>query len=109
LGILVYGPRAKQDNALIMLVARVFQLSKLIQIRDLGGAYNLNMLVTSLNRSYVMRAYRPWLLDERLAFLQHAKSIIQRSGIPVSLPLSRNGSCFIGTSLQTSLAKSHNG
>jgi len=86
LGILAYGPRAERDDMLLALVARVFHLSKLIQARDLGGAYNLNILLGTATGPYVLRAYRPWVLDERLAFLQHVKYIIQRSGLPVPLP-----------------------
>ena len=88
LGILAYGPRAARDDVLLALVARVFHLSKLMQARDLGGAYNLNILLETATGPYVLRAYRPWVLDERLVFLQHTKHIIQRSGLPVPLPLS---------------------
>jgi len=94
LGILPYAPRAKKDEALITLVSRVFQLGKLLHTKDLGGAYNLNILLVTSTNHYVLRTYRPWLLDERLVFLQHTKHIIQLSGIPVPLgPASSGRAC----------------
>jgi Ser/Thr protein kinase RdoA (MazF antagonist) len=61
-----------------------------------GGAYNLNILLETATGPYVLRTYRPWVLDEHLAFLQHLKYIIQRSGLPVPLPLSSStGETFV--------------
>jgi Ser/Thr protein kinase RdoA (MazF antagonist) len=96
LGILAYGSRAEEDAALVALVYRLFQLGQLKQTRDLGGAYNLNLLLTTSTGRYVMRTYRPWVLDERLVFLQHVRSIIQRSGLPVPQLLSTTtGETFV--------------
>ncbi|MGE5222570.1 MAG: phosphotransferase enzyme family protein [Omnitrophica WOR_2 bacterium] len=64
--------------------------------RDLGGAYNLNVLIRASRGSFVVRVYRPWVTPERLLGIQKIKRRLHAAGIPVVLPLTViNGNTFI--------------
>jgi homoserine kinase type II len=60
--------------------------------RDLGGSYNLNLLVAG---SWVVRVYGPWVSADRLAAVQAVRSSLRERGWPIpSLRLSCAGAGF---------------
>ncbi len=54
---------------------------------DLGGSSNLNLLLSTGPRRYVVRVYRPWATTARLAALQRVRRRLARDGVPCVAPL----------------------
>lgn len=52
---------------------------------DLGGSRNLNLLVSTQDKRYVVRVYRSWITAERLADIQYVRSLLGSGGIPSSV------------------------
>jgi Ser/Thr protein kinase RdoA (MazF antagonist) len=91
--------RASVSAELLSLVGREYALDELSPVRDLGGSYNLNLLVRARQGSFVVRVYQPWVTSERLAAIQGVRSSLGERGWPVApLVLTRAGagSCLLG-------------
>ena len=69
------GPRAEYSENLMREIAAYFALGNVLTQKDLGGAYNLNLLLHSSTGDYVARIYRPWVNPDRLTFLQALNKI----------------------------------
>lgn len=64
--------------------------------RDLGGSSNLNLLTVHDDQRYVVRVYRPWVTEGRLAAMQGARRHLAEGGVPCVLPLlTRKGGSWI--------------
>jgi Ser/Thr protein kinase RdoA (MazF antagonist) len=62
--------------------------------RDLGGTYNLNVLVEWDGECCVLRAYRPWVLPTRLALVQEIRNELS-DDVPCPTPIaSVSGSTY---------------
>jgi homoserine kinase type II len=63
---------------------------------DLGGSSNLNLLLGDGARRYVVRVYRPWVTEARLADLQLARRHLAQGGVPCAPPIpTRTGESWI--------------
>jgi Ser/Thr protein kinase RdoA (MazF antagonist) len=49
---------------------------------DLGGSSNLNLRIIDGNRSYVLRVYRPYVSESRLAEINRVRTQLNEHGIP---------------------------
>lgn len=81
------GPRASSTSGLQSYLERTYRLGPITATVDLGGAYNLNALVTSDGGRFVARVYRPWVTSPRLEALQSLKHRLKAHHLPVVLPL----------------------
>jgi Ser/Thr protein kinase RdoA (MazF antagonist) len=81
------GPRATTSDALVALLAQSYALGTVERVADLGGAYNLNLRLTTARGDYVARVYRPWVTPLRLAALQRLRQELAARGIPVIPPV----------------------
>ncbi len=81
------GPRAEYTSALVAAVAKHFGLGTVVECKDLGGTYNLNLFVHTLRGEYVIRIYRPWVGPERLACLHHIKQGLIATNFSLPIPL----------------------
>jgi len=82
-----YGPRAVASAGLLGAVEADFGLRQLMVERDLGGAYNLNLLVRTRSGRRVVRVHRPWASLDRVALLQRTRLRLAAAGLPVARPL----------------------
>ncbi len=83
----LYGPRTILTENDILFLAGAFQIGPVSLSKDLGGAYNLNLLLTTEKGNVVLRVHRPWVTQLRLEQLHEMKSMLARAGFPVPLPL----------------------
>lgn len=83
-----YGPRASLADTDMLFLVQSFGLGAVSFTKDLGGAYNLNLLLKTEQGSYVLRVHRPWVTQLRLEQLHEMKRMLARAGFPVPLPLS---------------------
>jgi Ser/Thr protein kinase RdoA (MazF antagonist) len=74
---------------LLAQVCVAFDLGTLSNAYDLGGTYNLNALLVSPTRKYVLRVYRPWVTPERLGYIQQTRKTLAQMGLPIPQPLAR--------------------
>lgn len=81
------GSRAALTGATLDVIARSFALGDVAEARDLGGTYNLNVLVRASCGIYVVRAYRPWVTPARLDAIQRTRLALAGQGLPVPRPL----------------------
>jgi len=81
-----YGSRAHLDD--VSFLVDHFRLGSLRLIRDLGGTYNLNLLLQAERGWYVLRLYRPWMTQMRLSQLHQIKRLLAHTSLPVPIPLS---------------------
>ncbi|HZU17613.1 MAG TPA: hypothetical protein VFD01_13570 [Candidatus Dormibacteraeota bacterium] len=81
-----YGPRAVASERLLSALEAGFGLRPVVE-RDLGGAYNLNLLVRSRSGRQVVRVHRPWVSLERVMALQQTRERLAAAGLPVARPL----------------------
>lgn len=81
------GPRAILTSELAEAAARAFGLGGVAGARDLGGTYNLNVLLETEHGRYVVRVYRPWVTPTRLLAVQETREYLARCGLPVVRPL----------------------
>lgn len=68
MGILDEEPRAEEDIKLIMHTIHILQLGNLVQTRDPGGTYNLNIMLTATTGQYVLHVpvqISHWVLSHR--------------------------------------------
>jgi Ser/Thr protein kinase RdoA (MazF antagonist) len=80
-----YAPRAQLCD--ISFLSGHYRLGSVSLVRDLGGAYNLNLLLQTERGKYVLRVYRPWVTQLRLSQLHQVKRFLAHAGFPVPLPL----------------------
>lgn len=80
-----YGPRAELHG--VSFLHEHFDLGTIRVVKDLGGTYNLNLLLQTERGQYVLRYYRPWISRQRLSQLQQVKRLLANSSLPVPLPL----------------------
>lgn len=55
--------------------------------QDLGGSANLNLLVSSGGRQFVVRVYRSSVTAARVEALQHARTLLVAGGVPCAEPV----------------------
>lgn len=60
------GPRASVTASFLGYLEQTYKLGVVTTTADLGGAYNLNALVTSAEGRFVARLHRPWVTRRRL-------------------------------------------
>lgn len=77
--------RASPSADLLATVRSEYGLVVEEPVRDLGGSYNLNLLVGG---SFVVRVYGSWVSADRLAAIQAVRSRLQEDGWPIP-PLRR--------------------
>lgn len=85
--------RASPSAELLALIRSEYGLVVSVPVRDLGGGYNLNLLVDG---SFVVRVYGTWVSADRLAAIQAVRSRLQEDGWPIP-PLRRtvSGAGFV--------------
>jgi homoserine kinase type II len=89
------GPRASIIDDLLRFIESQYALGIIQSCQDLGGAYNLNILLDMVNGSCVARVYRPWVTEERLKAVQAVKSWLRERQLPTILPLTTtDGAAF---------------
>lgn len=81
------GPRATFTDELHFYLERTYDIGSITATNDLGGAYNLNVLLTSARGHFVVRIYRPWVTPPRLEEVQRLKRYLHAQHLPVVLPL----------------------
>lgn len=86
-----FGPRAMFGDELRDAILEQFSLGTIIAIKDLGGTYNLNILLRTTLGTYVVRVYRPWVTYERLAMTHQVKQVLYENAFPVVLPIAGKG------------------
>jgi len=91
------GPRPAATPALIKMVCEQFGLAAVRTTRDVGGTYNLNLRLHTIDhRAYIVRVYRPWVTAARLQTLVEVKRRLNTAGMPTPTPLqSRDGAASI--------------
>lgn len=82
---LEYSPRA--EGVAVPELAKAFGLNDVRAWRDLGGTYNLNVLLDAGAGRYVMRVHREWVNSARLEQLHTIKLALHNACLPVVLPL----------------------
>ena len=86
--------RAAPTEALVERLVELWGMAPASTWRDLGGTYNLNLLVEGDGRSLVFRAYRPWVLPTRLRLVQQIRTDLSGT-VPCPRPVaSSSGSTY---------------
>lgn len=80
----IRGLRAQPSAELFQTVRHFYGINHLESSIDLGGSSSLNLLVTDDHSRYVVRVYRPYVTEARLADIQHARQEIIANGVPSS-------------------------
>jgi homoserine kinase type II len=82
------GPRATIHDVSVRDLAARFSLQPARAWKDLGGTYNLNVLVHGEDGDYVLRVHRPWVTQERLSYVQQVRMNLSDAGltVPTALP-----------------------
>ena len=89
------GRRPGLSPILIDVVLRKYALS-LSNAEDLGGSANLNLLVSSGDRQFVVRVYRSHVTSVRVDALQYARTLLVAGGVPCAEPLlTDDGASFV--------------
>ncbi len=76
--------RAEPTPELIDLVSAGYGLTPPRQVRDLGGAYNLNFLVVAGRERLVVRVYQSWVSVERLNAIQLIRERLRTESLPIA-------------------------
>jgi homoserine kinase type II len=76
--------RATASPDLVECVSRSYGLSDVRPVRDLGGSYNLNLLIESGSGPLVIRAYGDWVTAERLTAVQDVREHLRVRNWPVA-------------------------
>ncbi|XEC97483.1 phosphotransferase [Paenibacillus tarimensis] len=82
------GVRATPSADLFQAVHDSYGINGLENSIDLGGSSSLNLLVTDGQSRYVIRVYRPYVTEARLADIQLARQELSAHGVPSSEVLS---------------------
>ncbi len=89
------GPRASLDAEVVAVASHRYDLGVVLDVRDIGGMYNLNAQVRTSSGAFVIRVHRPWVKPERLSMLHNLRSALFADGFPVARPVtSFTGSTF---------------
>lgn len=89
-------PRAELTPELLALVRDRYGCAVRRPPRDLGGSFNLNVLV---DERWVVRVYRPWVTSERIEEVQRVRDVCRAGGVPVpEIHETRDGArwCWFG-------------
>ncbi|MFD1676026.1 phosphotransferase [Alicyclobacillus fodiniaquatilis] len=78
------GLRAQPSAQLFEAVRDSYGINGLEDSIDLGGSSSLNLLVTDAHNRYVVRVYRPYVTEARLADVQLARNEVRANGVPTS-------------------------
>lgn len=81
------GPRAGYSAGLLRFITEEYGLGPIRTVEDIGGTYNLNLLLETTANSLVLRIFRPWIIRERLITLHKIKEKLYLNHFPVALPL----------------------
>jgi len=81
------GPRASFDDELRNTIAEQLNVGFITTTKDLGGTYNLNVLLQTTSGTYVVRVYRPWVTYERVNMVQQVKQVLYKNAFPVAIPV----------------------
>lgn len=81
------GARAEATPTLAASLAAHWRVGPLQAARDLGGTYNLNLLLETGAGAFVARVYRPWVTEQRLRWLHDVRHTLHAEGFPVVPPL----------------------
>jgi Ser/Thr protein kinase RdoA (MazF antagonist) len=84
----VRGLRARPSAELFQAVRHAYGMNGLEDSIDLGGSSSLNLLVTDDHSRSVVRVYRPYVTEARLADIQLARQELGAGGVPSSKVLS---------------------
>ncbi|MCL4542057.1 MAG: phosphotransferase [Chloroflexi bacterium] len=88
--------RATLDAADVSQLAHAFGYQHLLGVHDLGGTYNLNLLLEIPAGARILRVYRPWVTPHRLTSLQALRAALATAGFPALPPLKTpNGSAWL--------------
>jgi Ser/Thr protein kinase RdoA (MazF antagonist) len=91
------GPRASLDAAALASIAATYDLGTVVDARDVGGTYNLNLRLHTERGMFVVRVYRPWITPQRLLATQHVRHVLARNDVPVAVPLATSDGTTLGT------------
>lgn len=80
----VRGLRARPSAELFQAVRHSYGINGLEDSIDLGGSSSLNLLVTDDNIRYVVRVYRPYVTEARIADIQLARQELNANGVQSS-------------------------
>jgi Ser/Thr protein kinase RdoA (MazF antagonist) len=78
----IRGLRARPSAELFEAVHHTYGINGLENSVDLGGSNTLNLLVTDGGSRYVVRVYRPYVTEARLADIQFARRELSANGVP---------------------------
>ncbi|MFC5649504.1 phosphotransferase enzyme family protein [Paenibacillus solisilvae] len=78
------GLRARPSAELFEAVHLSYGIQRLEDSIDLGGSSSLNLLVTDDHSRYVVRVYRPYVTEARLADIRLARQELSTRGVPSS-------------------------
>lgn len=76
--------RATSSLGLLDLLRRRYGMGRLQPLRDLGGAYNLNLLVTASRERLVVRVYHPWVPLARVAAVREVREQLRAMSWPIA-------------------------
>ena len=82
-----YEPRANLNDDVCDRILAHFDVGSINSTKDLGGTYNLNILLETTRGTYVVRVYRPWITYKRIAMLHHVKQVLYKNAFPVVIPI----------------------
>ncbi len=78
------GLRATPSLELLQALSDYYGFNCGNEVVDLGGSSNLNLLVGDTDRRYVLRAYRPYVTEDRLTDIQFVRHELSTHGINCS-------------------------
>lgn len=79
------SPRPTQSSELFDYIHASYGIEFSGVPRDLGGSRNLNLLINTKEKRYVVRVYRSWITAERLVDIQLVRSLLRSGGVPSSV------------------------
>jgi Ser/Thr protein kinase RdoA (MazF antagonist) len=79
--------KAAASTELIDYAYRAYGIGAVSSVRDLGGAFNLNLLLTARERRVILRVHRPWVTVERMGAVNSVKAHVRAAGIPVPMTM----------------------
>ena len=82
------GLRAEPTQDLFYTLYNHYGINVSGKFVDLGGSSNLNLLVYHAGKSYVIRVYRPYVTENRLADIQRVRYELSNHGINCSKSIS---------------------
>ena len=78
------GLRATPSLELLQALSDYYGINYGNEVVDLGGSSNLNLLVGDTDRRYVLRAYRPYVTEDRFTDIQFVRHELSTHGINCS-------------------------